>query len=141
MWRSSGHRAAVPDIAASTWSQRSYSRQIRPIAGSGSMAFEEGVPTVAGTRNGVLAAPAPPRDLGPLLERRRGVGGGVRDEVAAAALLVRPVRSRPLARGEKSAERGARGRVLDDAPTLRRGLEEFREAEHVDGPAGGGGSG
>ena len=53
MKRYSGESAAVPDIAASTCSQRFSLLQIRPIAGSGSIAFDDVVPIVAHTKKGV----------------------------------------------------------------------------------------
>src|SRR5438034_1112251 len=52
--------AAVPAIAASTCSQRLYFLQIAPMAGSGSMARVEVVPTVAQTKNGVSPAALSP---------------------------------------------------------------------------------
>ena len=62
MQRNSGQSAAVPDMAASTCSQSRSSRQMRPIAGSGSIAFEEVVPTVAQTKHGIGPARAVRRD-------------------------------------------------------------------------------
>src|ERR1035438_10171474 len=47
---------AVPDMAASTCSQRLCRRHTSPIAPTGSIAFEEVVPTVAHTKNGVSPA-------------------------------------------------------------------------------------
>ena len=44
---------AEPDMAASTCSQRPCSWQMAAMAGSGSMALEEVVPTVAQTKAGV----------------------------------------------------------------------------------------
>src|SRR6266567_7658740 len=52
MKRNSGHRAAVPDMAASTCSHRQYLRQASPIFEIGSIAFEDVVPAVAQAKNG-----------------------------------------------------------------------------------------
>ena len=56
MRRSSGQSAAVPLMAASTCSHNFCSRQMRPISTTGSMAFEEVVPTVAQTKQGTRPA-------------------------------------------------------------------------------------
>src|SRR6202142_3741083 len=56
MWRNSGHSAAVPDMAESTCSHAPSLWQIGPIFGRGSIAFDEVVPTVAQTKNGVSPA-------------------------------------------------------------------------------------
>src|SRR5438105_1604878 len=49
-------RPAVPDMAASTCSQSFCSRHMRPISGTGSIALEEVVPTVAQTKQGTRPA-------------------------------------------------------------------------------------
>ena len=54
--RCSGASAAMPLIAASTWSHTSWARQISPISGVGSNAIDDVVPCVAQTKNGTSPA-------------------------------------------------------------------------------------
>src|SRR3989304_2466964 len=94
MKRNSGQSAAVPDMAASTWSQTPRSLQSAPISATGSRAFDDVVPTVAQTKQGA---------------------GGVGRGAAPPAALVPPEAGGALARRQQRAERGARSGVLDDA--------------------------
>ena len=56
MNRNSGQTAAVPLMAASTWSHAPWSRHTCPIGPRGSRALDEVVPTVAHTKHGARPA-------------------------------------------------------------------------------------
>ena len=54
--RYSGHRAAMPAMAASTWSHSRSRRQMAPMAATGSKASDDVVPAVAHTKKGTSPA-------------------------------------------------------------------------------------
>ena len=154
--RYSGTSAAMPDIAASTWSQTFSRRHTRPISGVGSNASDEVVPRVAQTKNGtrprsrssaIIASRASTRMANasswgtvrirsvpmpamrkPLLDARVGLRRGVGDEPGGVAVGVDRAGRRPPPRGEDRHQHGFAGRALDHpAAQLARRPERVRE--------------